>query len=362
MTDLPFDEIERRIVEVAPALHTAGTFSPRALHAIARHARKRRIQHSAETGSGASTLLLSHLSAEHTVFALDDGSGSIANVKRSPLLRPNVVTFVEGPTQTTLPRHRFPDRLQLALIDGPHAYPFPDIEYYCLYPNLDAGAILILDDIHIRSIHHLFEFLRADAMFKLDEVVETTALFTRTDAPAFDPLGDGWWRQNYNARPLQRLAWKQTLRSLLPAPVRQPLSRFRRKLKTRSGSGALHILIPRRGEPVAETGDVEGSALLAQGSKLWVLVHRTGVEGWWPQGGGPVPVNQGRWKVPVTYGGPRDVGYDFEIAALVVGPPTSQLWMDWVSRVKETGEFPPVPLPPAAFVLAEAYRTVRKAA
>jgi hypothetical protein len=361
MPDLSFDEIERRIAEIAPSLHTVGTFSPRALHAIARHARQRHILHSAETGSGASTLLLSHLSAEHTVFALDSGSGSIANVRRSPLLRPNIVTFVEGPTQTTLPGHHFTDRLQLVLIDGPHAYPFPEIEYYYLYPNLDAGALLILDDIHIRSIYHLFEFLRADAMFRLDEVVQTTALFTRTDAPVFDPLGDAWWRQNYNARLLPRLAWKQTLESLLPGPVRQPLSRFRRKLKTRAGGGALHIDRPRRGEPVGATGKVEGSARLPEGSQLWVLVRRKGLEGWWPQGGGPVPVEQAVWKVSVNYGGPSDVGHDFEIAALIVGPSTGQLWTDWVSRVKETGEFPPVPLPPAAFVLGEAYQTVRKA-
>ncbi len=154
------------------------------------------IRHSVETGSGATTLLFSHLSEHHTVFAADGGSGSIANVRRSPLLRQNVVTFVEGPTQATLPRHRFAESLQLVLIDGPHGYPFPELEYYFLYPHLETGALLILDDIHIPTVHHLFRFLRRDAMFQLDEIVQTTAFFTRTNAPTFDPLGDGWWRQN----------------------------------------------------------------------------------------------------------------------------------------------------------------------
>ena len=50
----------------------------------------------------------------------------------------------------------------------------------------------------------LFQFLRRDAMFELVQIVHTTAFFTRTNAPIFDPLGDGWWKQNYNSKPLLR--------------------------------------------------------------------------------------------------------------------------------------------------------------
>jgi hypothetical protein len=361
MTDCSLDEIRRRIEEIAPSLHTAGTFSARAFHAIARHARKRRILHSVETGSGASTLLLSHLSAQHTVFALDGGSGSIANVRRSPLLRPDVVTFVEGPTQTTLPLYRFTNRLQVVLIDGPHGFPFPEMEYYHLYPHLDPGALLIVDDIDIRSVHNLFEFLRRDAMFTLDEVVQTTAFFTRTDAPVFDPLGDGWWTQHYNARPLLRRVWKEKIGSLLPRPVRLRLRRFKRRWRASAADCAVSILTPPNGAPVGPTGRVEGTAELPDAARLWILVRCKGVDGWWPQGGGPVRVEQGRWTVAVAYGGPQDAGCDFEIMALAVGPSTHRLWSDWVGRATETGEFPPVQLPPAEFVLGETHRTVRKA-
>ena len=150
----PLDQILRRIAEVAPGLHTAGGFPRPALEAIAKQASGREILHSAETGCGASTLLLSHLSPQHTVFALDGGNGSVVNVRRSPILRQEAVTFVEGPTQLTLPRHSFADKLQLVLIDGPHAYPFPDLEYYYLNPHLDPGGILIVDDIQIPTVQH----------------------------------------------------------------------------------------------------------------------------------------------------------------------------------------------------------------
>jgi hypothetical protein len=342
----PVEQILRRIAEVAPILHSAGTFSARTLEAIARAASKRKIHHSAETGSGASTLLFSHLSEHHTVFASDNGSGSITNVRCSPLLRPNVVTFVEGPTQATLPQHRFPGKLQVVLIDGPHGYPFPDLEYYFLYPHLEAGALLILDDIHIPTVHNLFEFLRQDAMFGLDETVQTTAFFTRTKAPTFDPFGDGWWQQNYNARPLLRYTWKEKLKGVFPASMRRRVSR--------STPGCpVEILSPRSGAIVAGAGIVEGSAELPADSHLWVLARRKDFDGWWPQGGGAATLDQNRWSVPVRYGEPHDAGYDFEIVAVVVGLSTHELW---------TGLRPPVRLPSSNFLLGAAYRTVKKAA
>ena len=358
--DVPFEEILRRITEVGPGLHDAGTFSARTLEAIARASYRRQIGHSAETGSGASTLLLSHLSQHHTVFAMDGGSGSVTNVRRCPLLRQGVVTFVEGPTQATLPQHRFTAKLQLVLIDGPHGYPFPDLEYYCLYPHLETGALLILDDIHIPTIHNLFQFLRRDAMFELDEVVQTTAFFTRTDTPTFDPFGDGWWQQRYNAKPLVRYVWRERARSLVPPSMRRRIARLKGRMTRRLPRCPVEILTPGRGEQVEASGMVEGSAVLDADSHLWVLARRKDFDGWWPQGAGAIPVEQGRWRVSVSYGGPVDAGFDFEIAAVVVGQSTHELWTDWVARVKETGLFPPVRLPSAAFVLGEAYRTVTK--
>ncbi len=356
MANHSFDDIRRRIAELGPSLHTAGTFSARTLEAIAQAAGQRHIHNSVETGSGASTLLFSHLSERHTVFAKDDGNGSIQHIRRSSLLRANVVTFVEGPTQATLPHYRFTEKLQLVLIDGPHGYPFPDLEYYFLYPHLEPGALLIIDDIHIRTVHHLFNFLRRDAMFQLDQVVETTAFFTRTKAPTFDPFGDNWWRQNYNAKLLFRYIWREKMRGLVPAGIKRSLSHRARG----SANCRVKILTPSSGAAVAETGSVEGSAALPSDSHLWILVRRKDVGGWWPQGGGAVGISGTRWAVSVAYGQPEDTGCEFEIAALAVGEPTHELWTAWAADVEQTGRFPPVQLPAGRFVLGAAYRTVRK--
>lgn len=80
---------------------------------------------------------------------------------------------------------------------------------------------MVVDDIHIPSVASLCRFLTADSMFELREKLRgRTALFTRTDAAAFDPLGDGWWLQEFNVRnlPLSAQIWNQ-----LPDRIRRTL-------------------------------------------------------------------------------------------------------------------------------------------
>jgi len=86
-----------------------------------------------------STLIFSHLSKSHTVFALDSDE-SITRVLRDPSLNGDSTTFVAGPTQKILPAYTFEASLQAVLIDGPHAYPFPDLEYFYLYPHIEKGG------------------------------------------------------------------------------------------------------------------------------------------------------------------------------------------------------------------------------
>ena len=192
----------RRVVDEIAALpvdwHGAGSVNRAVLMAIARHCEEvGTIRRSAETGSGRTTLLFSHLSDEHLVFAKDDAN-SISAVRASALLRPDHVAFVEGPTQKTLPAFAFDDGFQVVLIDGPHGYPFPDLEYYYFYPHLEPGGLLILDDTRIPSITRMLAILRADPMFDFIETVRDTAFLRRTHAPLIDPTGDAWWLQGYN--------------------------------------------------------------------------------------------------------------------------------------------------------------------
>ena len=196
--DKALSDLIDEIANLPPNWHRAGSVSRKVLHAIAIHAERiGTIRHSVETGSGRTTLLFSHLSASHLVFAKDDGE-SISVVKKSHLFKSDHVTYIEGPNQVTLPRYTFNHKVQMALIDGPHGYPFPDLEYYYLYPLIETGGLILLDDIQIPSITRMYEIIKMDDMFNLLEVVGNMAFFSRSGAPLIDPLSDSWWLQGYN--------------------------------------------------------------------------------------------------------------------------------------------------------------------
>ena len=156
-----------------------------------------------ETGFGLSTLLFSHLSNNHLVFAKEQFSdyqgNSITSLRDSTLFRGESVKYIVGPTQQTLPAYTFTEKLQVVLIDGPHGFPFPQLEYYYLYQHLDEGAILIIDDIHIPTIGHMVDVLCEDEMFEKIDTVDSCMFLRRTSAAVFNPVGDDWWLQNYNA-------------------------------------------------------------------------------------------------------------------------------------------------------------------
>jgi len=205
--DRNINEVIEKIAGLPANWHGAGTVDASGLRAIAKYAEAiGPIYHSVETGSGKTTLLFSHLSGDHVVFAVDAGD-SISQVRRSPLFRRDTVCYVEGSTQRTLPAYKFAHKVQIALIDGPHGYPFPDLEYFYFYPIIEAGGLLLVDDIPIPSIKRMFEIIRADDMFELLDVVNgNMAIFRRTTAPLIDPESDSWWLQGYN-----RLHYEQVI-------------------------------------------------------------------------------------------------------------------------------------------------------
>ena len=121
------DNVLDLIAELPHDWHRAGSLSMNVLAAMVRLTGGH-VARSVETGAGKSTLLLSHLSDRHTVFAVDGGD-SVKVTLASELLNRDHIEFVDGPTQRTLLDYDFTDPLDFVLIDGPHGYPFPELEY-----------------------------------------------------------------------------------------------------------------------------------------------------------------------------------------------------------------------------------------
>jgi FkbM family methyltransferase len=184
--------------------HRAGTLTTGPLRAIEHYLKdyfQGRPVNTVETGCGASTILFAEYSHRHVTFCFDDRASSNSSVdfaESFPGFKSHRVEWVFGPTQRTVLNHTLRDPVDLILLDGPHGFPFPEIEYFALYPWLKPEGVLILDDIHIPTIGHLFDFLSQDDMFYPAQVVGSTAFFVRSQAPALARDGDDWWLQRYN--------------------------------------------------------------------------------------------------------------------------------------------------------------------
>jgi hypothetical protein len=122
------------------------------------------------------------------------------------------VTFVEGETKDTLPQYRFEDQIDLVLLDGPHAYPLPQIELAYLFPWIRLEGWLVVDDIQIPSVHEIFDFLRKESSVVLEGVIVRTAFFRRIGMVENGP--DGWAMQGINRHTILRYSWRDRLRRL----------------------------------------------------------------------------------------------------------------------------------------------------
>ena len=198
------------LVSRAVQFHPWDAMAPVALQAIEKRGPFR---FTAETGCGGSTIILSQLSEQHTAFAIEGPNRTIAEVRKHPDFRSDTVVFVEGETKRTVPLHSFERRLDLVLLDGPHAYPLPQLEFVYLFPQVRVGGWFVLDDLQIPSVYELFHFLRREPAVVLEEVTLRTAFFRKTGE--FEDGPDGWQQQGINRRSLLRYSWRDRLRLIL---------------------------------------------------------------------------------------------------------------------------------------------------
>jgi precorrin-6B methylase 2 len=167
----------------------------------------------AETGCGGSTIVLSHSSKRHTAFAIEGENRTISALRKEDDFRADTVTFIEGESKDTLPEYSFEEELDLVVLDGPHAYPLPQIEFAYLFPHVRVGGWLVIDDIQIPSVYELFAFLKMEPSVVLEEVRFRTAFFRRVSVVDAGP--DGWTLQGMNRSTLWRYSWRDRLRRLL---------------------------------------------------------------------------------------------------------------------------------------------------
>lgn len=178
-----------------------------------------------ETGCGLSTILFSRHAEHHDCFTM-------ANDQRSNYVQAHSdaeverITFHLGSSVETLPAFSPAAPLDLVLIDGGHAYPIPELDYLYSRGWLKTGGLLIVDNIEIPTINHLFRVLRETPQFEFEGCVANAAFFRRTAEDL--PQGD-WLHQPYNVARFPSLNYPMSAGARASALLRKARARLARR-------------------------------------------------------------------------------------------------------------------------------------
>lgn len=155
-------------------------------------------QATVETGSGASTIAFIRAGARHTAISpAPDEHDRIRAFCAAEGLPLTQVRFLPESSDDALPRLvATGERVQVALVDGKHAFPLPAVDYHYLERMLEVGGALILDDAPIRSVKVVHRFLESSAAWRPEAVLDDrTVLYRKVeDAPA----REDWPEQRMN--------------------------------------------------------------------------------------------------------------------------------------------------------------------
>jgi SAM-dependent methyltransferase len=124
-------------------------------------------------------------------------------------------------SQEWLPGAELPE-LDLALVDGAHAFPVPFIDWYYAAEKLKVGGLMIVDDTHLVTGTILADFMEADPAW--EHVRRDDSAFFATYRKRRHPVhDDDWTRQPYvhDAYPTEKVQLIQAVQSpgagVLPA-------------------------------------------------------------------------------------------------------------------------------------------------
>ena len=113
-----------------------------------------------ETGAGASTIVFAAGGAEHEAVtpSQDEADRILAECERRGISTENL-TFRIGSSADVL-RDWEPRELDLVLVDGAHAFPYPTLDWWYLAPHLKVGGLMLLDDAYMPPVAAVVDHVR----------------------------------------------------------------------------------------------------------------------------------------------------------------------------------------------------------
>jgi len=164
-----------------------------------------------ETGCGYSSVVFAACGAAHT--SVSPAPSEHANVRawcEQKGVPTSVLQFENGFSEVVLPGLGDAP-IDLMLIDGMHAYPWPIIDFFFTADRIKVGGYLMIDDVSLRSGETLREFVvREEGRWRLVTDLKATTIFQKLSAPSLRGLN--WPEQPWGAKPVTR--WKRRFRQL----------------------------------------------------------------------------------------------------------------------------------------------------
>lgn len=109
---------------------------------------------------------------------------------------------------------------------------------------------------------------------------------------------------------------------------------------------AVTMTEPTKDSKVGRDVWVRGTASIPNGHYLWVVARRVDFTPlWWPQKPAPVDPTTQTWQATAVFGGPQDIGWDFDVGVITVNEEGHRQLMEYWKKAMSTGDWRPIEIP-----------------
>jgi predicted O-methyltransferase YrrM len=162
-----------------------------------------------ETGCGLSTLIFALAGCHHQSIVPNQAHIEATRQQAEHYqIDFSQTSFIAARSETILPQLTDPPGLNVVLVDGGHAFPIPFIDWFYAGRRVAVGGLLVVDDIGLKTVSVLYDFLNKQPQWQKEKVLHKTAFFRKQAELEVDDAWDYWHEQPFNYH------WRARLRHL----------------------------------------------------------------------------------------------------------------------------------------------------
>ena len=186
-----------------------------------------------ETGAGASTIVFAAGGADHEAVtpSAEEAARITAECERRGISTERLRFRIGSSPEVLRTWEGRP--LDLVLVDGAHAFPYPTLDWWFLAPHLKIGGLMLLDDAYMPPVAAVVDHLRGSAAWALEEPASFRTAVARKLA---DEVPEPEWKG-------ERIGGRMSFR-YLPVRRRAAAALRQRLLSTRLGLKAVELARP----------------------------------------------------------------------------------------------------------------------